>query len=67
MQDAEEILGTLYPIPGKDAVSSSTWNKGRFAMQGYASHVSMRFYNTTNTAATLSNCAIHYNLSDDEA
>jgi hypothetical protein len=67
MQDAEEILGTLYPLPGKDTVSASTWNKGRFAMQGYASHVSMRFYNTTNTSATLSNCAIHYNLADDEA
>lgn len=56
--DAEEDLGYI---------TSPTWNKGRFAMQGYASHVSIRFYNAgDDQQATLSNAAIHYQLSDDE-
>ena len=58
LQNAEEALGTL---------DASTWNRGRFAMQGYSSHVSMRFYNTDDKPALLSNCAIHYSLADDEA
>lgn len=53
--DAEELLGTI---------SEPTWSFGRFAMQGVATHVSMRFYNNSTGPATLSNAAIHYQMSD---
>ncbi len=56
--DAEEALGTL---------DRPTWGYGKFAMQGYASHCSMRFYNNTTGSATLSNVAIHYQMGADEA
>lgn len=58
LPDMEEPIGEI-GLP--------TWNKGRFALQGYASHVSMRFYHKGEGPATLSNAAIHYRLSDDEA
>lgn len=48
-------------------VSSSTWNKGRIPMQGYSTHVSLRFSSTHVGRAMLSNAAIHYAMADDEA
>lgn len=65
--DDEEQLGTLSPRAGADPMSASTWNKGRFSMQGYSSHISMRFYSNSPGFASLANCALHYKLSDDEA
>jgi hypothetical protein len=56
--DAEDVIG---------AVSQPTWNAGRFEQQGYDSHFSLRFYNTDASAATISNCAIHYEMADSEA
>lgn len=56
-QDAEEFLGVL---------DRPTWGYGRFALQGYSSHMSMRFYCTTEGKASLSNCAIHYKIGADE-
>ncbi len=58
LPEAEEFLGTM---------TSPTWNKGRFGMQGYASHVSMRFYHEAPGPATLCNAAIHFRVADDEA
>jgi hypothetical protein len=54
--DVEESVATI---------SSATWNKGVYEMQGYASHMSLRFYNKTAEKATLSNVAIHYNMATD--
>jgi hypothetical protein len=56
--DAEETICTI---------SQPTWNAGRGELQGYDSHFSLRFYNTDANAATLSNCAVHYTMADDEA
>ena len=53
---AEEQLGTL---------TAPTWNMGRFALQGYSSHISMRFYNENAAPATLANAAIHFHMGDD--
>ncbi len=58
MPDAEEPIGTLI---------ASTWNKGRFALQGYGTHISMRFYNEAPGPARIANAAIHYTVADDEA
>lgn len=66
-QEAEEDLGVFKPLVGKDPISASSWNKGRFGMQGYASHISMRFYNNSPGPATMANAAIHYRIADDEA
>jgi hypothetical protein len=55
--DAEETIATI---------TQPTWNAGRIEQQGYDSHFSMRFYNTDTAAATLSNCAIHYEMADAE-
>ena len=54
--DVEESVATI---------SSATWNKGRYEMEGYASHMSLRFYSTYAGPATLSNVAIHYNIGTD--
>lgn len=56
--DQEDTIGT---------VSQPTWNAGRFEQQGYDSHFSLRFYNNDAGAATISNCAIHYEVADAEA
>jgi hypothetical protein len=56
--DAEETICTI---------SQPTWNAGAAEAQGYDSHFSLRFYNNDTAAATISNCAIHYNMADDEA
>lgn len=56
LPDAEEVVGTL---------SSPTWNKGRYELNGYASHMSLRFYSQGAGAATISNVAIHYNMATD--
>jgi hypothetical protein len=56
--DVEETIGTF---------TQSTWNAGASEMQGYDSHISLRFYNETMQAATISNCAIHYDMAEDEA
>ena len=56
--DAEESVGIF---------TQPTWNQGRAELTGYASHVSMRFYNNDANAASLSNIAIHYKLADEEA
>ncbi len=55
--EAEEQIGTL---------TGPTWNKGRFALQGYNSHISMRFYSSWVGKATLANAAIHYSLGASE-
>ena len=54
--DAEEDVAT---------VSAPTWNKGRYELTGFASHMSLRFYNQTAEPAILSNAAIHYNMAQD--
>jgi hypothetical protein len=46
-------------------VTAPTWNKGRYELQGFASHMSLRFYNNTAEAAVVSNAAIHYNMAND--
>jgi hypothetical protein len=56
--EAEETIGTF---------TQSTWSHGRSEMTGYASHVSLRFYNNDALPAELSNVAIHYQVVDDEA
>jgi hypothetical protein len=55
--DAEEVLGTL---------TKPTWNVGAGELQGYDSHFSLRFYNNDTAAATISNCAVHYEMADSE-
>jgi hypothetical protein len=54
--DAEEVVGTF---------SQSSWNGGRAELTGYASHLSLRFYNNDTNYASLSNIAIHYQIEDD--
>lgn len=54
--EAEELIGTI---------TEPTWNKGKYALDGYASHMSLRLYCNTTGNATLSNVAIHYKLSGD--
>jgi hypothetical protein len=56
--DQEETVGTI---------NAPTWNMGASELQGYDSHFSLRFYNNDTGAATISNCAIHYSVADDEA
>jgi hypothetical protein len=56
--DAEETI---------DTISVPTWNMGAHEVEGYDSHFSLRFYNTDALAATISNCAIHYEMADAEA
>jgi hypothetical protein len=56
--EQEETIGTI---------TQSTWNFGAHEMQGYDSHFSLRFYNDDEFPATLSNCASHYHIADDEA
>ena len=56
--DTEDNIGT---------VTQPTWNAGRFEQQGYDSHFSLRFYNTDDQFASISNCAIHYEMADAEA
>jgi hypothetical protein len=46
-------------------VTSPTWNKGRYELTGFASHMSLRFYNETAEPAVVSNAAIHYNMAQD--
>jgi hypothetical protein len=55
--DAEETIGTF---------AQSTWNGGRAELQGYASHLSLRFFNNDTAAAVISNVAVHYQVMDDE-
>ncbi len=55
-QEAEETVAT---------VTAPTWNKGRYELTGYASHMSLRFYCNTTGPATLSNAAIHYMMATD--
>jgi len=55
--DADDSIGTF---------SQSTWNGGRMELQGYASHLSLRFINTDANKAVLSNVAVHYQVVDDE-
>jgi hypothetical protein len=55
--DNEEVVGTF---------TQSTWNGGRAELTGYASHASLRFYNSDANFASLSNIAIHYQVVDDE-
>jgi len=54
--EAEELVARI---------SAPTWNKGRHELEGYASHMSMRFYNNTAEKAQIANCAIHYAMSTD--
>jgi hypothetical protein len=56
--DTEDVIGV---------VAAPTWNAGRFEQQGYDSHFSLRFYNNDANSATISNCAIHYEMADSEA
>jgi len=55
--DAEENLATL---------TKPTWNVGASELQGYDSHFSLRFYNEVDGPATISNCAVHYEMSASE-
>lgn len=55
--DAEETVATI---------SVPTWNAGAGELQGYDSHFSLRFYNNDANQATISNCAIHYEMADDK-
>jgi hypothetical protein len=55
--DAEETVATI---------SAPTWNLGAGELEGYDSHFSLRFYNTDALPATISNCAIHYEMADDK-
>jgi hypothetical protein len=55
--DAEESVGTF---------AQSTWNGGRAELTGYASHISLRFFNQDSNAAVISNVAVHYQVVDDE-
>jgi hypothetical protein len=55
--EAEETVATI---------SVPTWNAGAGELQGYDSHFSLRFYNTDAAPATLSNCAIHYEMGADK-
>jgi hypothetical protein len=55
--EAEEVVGNF---------SASTWNGGRAELTGYSSHMSLRFYNSDDAFASLSNVAIHYQVQDDE-
>ena len=48
-------------------IDKPTWGFGALEMQGYASHFSLRFYNTDSLDATISNCAAHYEMADAEA
>jgi len=56
--EQEEVIGTI---------DKPTWNIGASEMQGYDSHFSLRFYNSDALPATISNCAVHYSIADDEA
>lgn len=47
-------------------IDKPTWGFGALEMQGYASHFSLRFYNTDDKNATISNCAAHYEMADAE-
>jgi len=55
--EAEETLATI---------SQSTWNLGKLAFEGSASHFSLRLYNRDSAPATLANIAVHYQLAQDE-
>jgi hypothetical protein len=55
--DAEETI---------DTIDRPTWNMGGHEVTGYDSHFSLRFYNEDALAATLSNCAMHYEMADAE-
>jgi hypothetical protein len=63
--EAEELVAHVIPSDPANPISASTWNKGRYEMTAFASHLSMRFYNNTTGPAILSNCALHYNLGND--
>ena len=55
--EAEEDVGTF---------SASTWNGGMSELNGYSSHMSLRFYNNDANDAVLSNVGVHYQIADDE-
>ena len=55
--DAEETI---------DTIDRPTWNMGGHEVAGYDSHFSLRFYNNDANQATLSNCAMHYEMADAE-
>lgn len=55
--DTEETIATI---------SKPTWNVGANELLGNDSHFSLRFYNNDDQPATISNCAIHYDMADDE-
>ena len=56
--DAEETIATI---------DRPTWNMGGNEATGYDSHFSLRFYNEDALPATLSNCAMHYEMADAES
>jgi hypothetical protein len=55
--DNEETVATI---------NQPTWNDGRLELQGFGSHVSLRFYNDDDKYALLSNVAIHFKMAEDE-
>lgn len=61
----EELVARVVPNEPANPISSSTWNKGKFEVASYASHLSLRFYNTAPERAILSSCAIHYSIAGD--
>lgn len=61
--DQEEVISTLaFPQDG------GTWNSGAGEVTGYDSHFSLRFYNPNDNylPATISNCAVHYEMGAHE-
>jgi hypothetical protein len=64
--NAEELVGTFGPVSPATSTSASTWNGGKMELQGYGSHISLRFYNNDAKNCTLSNIGVHYQMADDE-
>lgn len=64
--DAEDTIGTFAPVEPATSTSAATWNAGASEMQGYDSHISLRFYNNDANPASISNCAIHYDMAEAE-
>jgi hypothetical protein len=56
--DQQELIGSF---------SAPTWRDGRAEFTGDSSHFSLRFFTSGTGPATLSNCAVHYKMADEEA
>ncbi len=63
--EAEEPIANVSPTNPDHPISSSSWNKGRYELSAFSSHMSVRLYNNSDGPAVLSNAAIHYSLGTD--